>query len=860
MLGEVVKLLDTIVTQNATLGTSFSLDLLRIVQAFPDQVCQWATLHLIEPRSRAAQLWGLGVFHALARLQHPLTFQLWEVVKDSDIDLPVSLYIELCFFFGLPAGSKNSNEKSGRYRSLSKSEKAAALQSVLQRAKATGNTLIILTCWNHTIQGLLSQDDIQGAEREWLALQRLGHSPPIELLQAFIRYYSKRVKQHPEYVEKVSGFHARIKMLNMSPDLQTYSEIMKCYERSMRYKDMDAVLLEMTQEELRLHASQDNDDTVSQLPRGIRVRGPRATQLSSSLDASDPSEWPSDPSLLEDFITEKHQDSVTSPSGSEINASDVDMAAIKARRASAARSSEADALLKVGNLVYTGGAQWAGGGRKHPARTNIVQSVEKAFNPSPIVSPPSDPTATPLALEVNASKLKSKREEEVTERRAKLVSAWSRAIYSALSLGSLRKAMLLVEEMQMLGLEVNDRICTEFMFYAGKRNQLQLLETWWSRLTRLPDTPLRKKHYLILMREYLRMNKDVEARAVMTKLCHEFGHYDDAYALWLRYYSNRGFNVSAENTLRQMQANNVEYGIYSISALMEMFAKRGDQDEMFGWLERLKKSTQSNHAIDDVVSKCAYHFLQEGHDIGTVSTWLESLPAAAKYFPRTLAALMVIVGSQQKTHALGQLAALCTDIKSAHILVGLVRAHSLVPASPKRDHTIVDILKTCGSIKFSLTAPQNDEIMQALMKLPMPTVLLDWTEELIAHPSHVAEPTPTLYHLAATASLDTNTPERFVALVSKASDKYGTLPPLATSSAVVRSICTTHDLNRILFISAPLISLYPQEAQSLLAMIDRELSAIDVPRPKGVPSPSQFSNPSTVDVPSYLARRLGLTK
>lgn len=857
-LGEIVKLLDSIVTQTTAIGASYSLDLLQVVQAFPDQLGQWATLHLIEPRSRAAQLWGLGVMYSLARLQHPLTIELWDVVKDSDLDLPVTLYIELCYYFGLPPSPKNSTTKTGRYRSLSRAEKATALQDVLRRAKSTGNSLIILTCWNHTIQSLLAKDDIIGAEREWLALQRMGYSPPIELLQAFIRYYSSRASRHPEYVEKVSAFHARIKHLNLSPDLHTYSEIMKCYERSMRYKDMAAVLLEMTQEELK-HLDIDSSGEMGvQAIRGIRVKGPRAMQISNTLDLPE-----SDSSSTMTWSTPESASIITVsnvPSSTTDDAdSKFDLSAMKARRAAAAAVAASargdDSPLKVGNTLYNGGAQWAGGGRKHPTKTPVVAKLQASLG----ITPPSAHDVKSLRdREAEELSRLQRKEDDLVARRNNLVTAWSRAIYSALSLGSLRKAMLLVEEMQMLGLEVNDRICTEFMFYAGKRKNLSLLHTWWSRLRKITGDKLLRKHYLILMREYLRMNKDQEARNVMTEFCEKFGPHDDVYALWLRYYSNRGFNLSVEQTLRQMEVNNVEYGAYSLSALMEMFAKRGNLDEMFSWLERLKKVTQSTHAIDDVVAKCIYHFLEEGHNIGTVTTWLDSLPAAPKYFPRTLAALLVTSGKHQNTHALGQLANLCTNLKSAHILVGLVRGYSLTSASPQRDHTIVDILTNCGAVKFSLSAPQNDEIMQSIMLLPMPTVLLDWVEELIAHPSHVAEPTPALYLHSANASLATNNPERFVELVSKSSDKYGTIPPIATAISVVRSVLSTGDRNRVLYIAAPLLALYPHESKQLLTMLDRELSAIGVHRPKGVPSPS-LANPQTLDIASYVSRRLGLS-
>lgn len=920
-LEQVVKLLDSLVTQNAKLGASFSLDLLRIVQAFPDQICQWATLHLVDPRSRSAQLLGLGVVHALARLQHPLTIELWDVVQESDLDLPIALYIELCYYFGLPTKSSVVSSANSRYRMLTNAEKAKTLQRVLLRAKATGNSLIIITAWKHTIQGLLAQNDIAGAEREWQALERMGFIPPIDLLQSFIRYYSNHVRQHPEYVEKVAAFHARIKRLNLSPDLNTYSEIMKCYERSLRYKDMDAVLLEMTQEELKNMESSLDEPSPSTVPltSGIAVKGPRATQLSSYFDIPDfdsepvwndrswkeiePSEIlnaygraespkiadssthssnqvleqsvasPSNNPTLNAFSYSNNTHSSVSPDVTPIvpsgDVGGLDIAALKARRAAAARGAEGIADLKIGNTEYIGGAQWANTGRKQPAK--VVQRINATLGIKPPAgSPRSRPSSSPVvSSEAKATSMqptgsniaRSKHELHLSSRKQSIVAAWSRAIYAALSLGSLRKAMYLVEEMNNLGLEVNDRICTEFMFFAGKRGNPALLESWWKRLCRITGSNLLRKHYLILMREYLRLNKDSEARGIMKIICEKYGHSDDAYALWLRYYSNRGFNLSVEQTLRQMEINKVQYRVYSISALMEMFAKKGDFDEMFGWFDRLKSETQSHHALDDVYSKCIYHCVAQNHNIENPTSWLANLPAEPKFFSRTLAALLVASGREANLHALDEIADMCKDSnKSTHVLVGLIRAYSLTPPSPKRDHTIVDILKNSGMVKFSLSAPQNDELMRSLDSVAMPIVLLEWAEDLISHASHVAEPTDTFYKLTATASLSIDSPERFTTLATKCFDKYGTVPSTQTTISVIRSVSATRKIDRILYISSSLLALYPSSTQKLLNLIDIELSAVGFPRPASLESPAFVARNNTADAINYLSQRLNPTE
>lgn len=899
MLGEIVKLLDSIVTQSTAHGASISLDLLRIVHAFPDQVCQWATLHLVDPRSRAAQLWGLGVLHALARLQHPLTIELWEVLQESDITIPVSLYIELCHYFGHPGAPERTESNvlvrpSGRYRELSKIERASALQSVLARARATDNTIVIMTCWNHAIQGLLAQDDIAGAEREWKALQRMNVTSPVELLQAFISAYSKHARKRPEYVEKVAAFHARIKHLNLSPDLKTYSEIMRCYERSRRYKDMDAVLLEMTQEEMKLHDERG-------ATHGVKVKGPRATQLSSAheLIGSNPT-----------HIDSKAMKEVKETGEESENVEDDSIEALKARRKRKMEISAANedaqqqnannnnsSILKVGNLVYTGGAQWAEGGRKHPKTTKLLKRLEPVLRANSEIDESSSgilnnentfghsletlgrgygeqeissrsPSNTSSKHHESSNSLSKKDREKalLAERKRKLVSSWSRAIYSALSLGSLRKAMVLVEEMSLLGLEVNDRICTEFMFFAGKKNDLRLLQTWWRRLREACQGDLLKKHYLIYMRELLRLQNDVEARKVMSLICAEFYHSDDAYALWLRYYSNKGYNASVEQTLRQMEANSVEYGLYSISALAEMFAKKGNAAEMFKWLDRLKTMQRDYWGLDGVVSQCIYHWLDQGYDISQWSDWIEILPSDSgtpKYFPRTFAALLVTLASQENVSGVESVTELCDveqSVHSPHLFVGLVRSHSLLPDSPKRDHTIVHLIKNCGAVKLSLSSSQNDEVMLSLARLPMFSVLLDWIEDLIAHPSHVAEPSNTLYKLASVAALALNRPERFVSIVTKSSDKYGSLPPLSFTMQVVRSVCSTGDRSLILYISAPLIALYPYAATEALSTLDEELNRFGILSPKGVPSPRELANPSTLDIPSYISRRMGMQK
>lgn len=930
MLGEIFKVLDLIVTQNTSLGANSSLDLLRIVQAFPDQLCQWSILHLVEPRSRAAQLWALSVLHALARLQHPLTSEVWGVVKDSDVQIPIHAYIELCHYFGLPPEPADLENKLGAYRKMTRAEKANALQSVLHHAKQTGNSVIILSCWNHTIQGLLAQGDVVGAEREWTALLRMGYTPPIELLQAFIKFYSKHVKTHPQYVEKVAAFHARIKQLNKSPDLLTYSAIMQCYERSMRYKEMDSVLLEMTQRELRLQQRQKtqqqrhrDDHHHHQLDsattaQNLKVRGPRATQLrdsdldSDSLDnwsdlstmtSASPSSLPSSSSLAMidwEVITapthgpraaldkphqdrrptalDKHHPSSLASSNPMENGDSVDIpfksdthstpeqqertlpTFDRASRVSAARASS-PVDLKVGNLVYTGGAQWAGGGRKQPTKSTIVAAVEKTLLPQrPVTSRQlaaigAEEGNLKLTAENLAHAQRQRHEDVLAERRASLVEAWSRAIYAALSLGSLRKAMFLVEEMEMLGLHINDRICTEFMFFAGKRGNFQLLESWWKRLCSLPGSTLLRKHYLIYMRELLRLDKAKEARKVMSHLCTKFGHSDDAYALWLRYYSNKGLNTSVEHTLKQMEANSVEFGLYSIGALMEVFAKRGNLQEMFNWLDRLKLMA-STHALDEVLAKCAYQFMNQKHTLKDPKAWLDALSSPPSSFPRLLGALMITLGTQKQLSSLEYVASLCSDLNNPHILVGFIRGYSMIPPSPKRDYEVVQMIEKCTSLKYQLNTAQNEDVLKALIRLEMPSVMLDWEEALVNSTTHVVEPSSTVFEIVAQASLNIGKPERFVEFCSKSSDKYGALPPMHAISKVIRAVCSTRDLDRTLYISSPLASLFSHDPTTVLLILDDELAQIGVRRPHSLPSPKDLANPSTLDIPSYISRRL----
>jgi hypothetical protein len=891
LLGEVVKALDSIVTQNVPLTASLSLDLLRIVQAFPEQICQWSILHAVEPRTRSAQLWSLGVLQALARLQHPRTAEAWQAFKESDIQLSIGTYVELCHYFGLPSDPSDISAGSESAVARLKTERAVNLQSVLQHAKATGNSIIILTCWNHTIQALLAQGDIVGAEREWHALLRLNVPPQIELLQSFIRYYSKHVRRNPQYAEKVASLHARIKLLNVSPDLQTYAEILKCYERSMHYREMDAVLLEMTQEELKLHGNPQSIASTGQ----VSVKGPRATLVRES-DFEPTLHWHASPSRpfgspsktplwgesghSESEPTLFHSPSSTTESpgafsrstpssdfsyaiedNEMVESTSSSIAAVKAAAQTLAQSSSAQTTsVKVGQLVYTGGAQWVGGGRKQPTKAKSIRKLE-----SQLLDPVADlAESRPLKVEsVNKEDLETIRKrkgENLMERKAKIVLSWSRVIYHALSLGSLRKAMYLVEQMELLGLQVNDRICTEFMYYAGKHHNLPLLRAWWRRLCQIPGYTLLRKHYLILMRELLRIDEAKEARKVMTDLCASFGHSDDAYALWLRYYAKKGLFTSVENTLKQMDVHQVEYGLYSTSALVELFAKRGNAQEMLIWLERLKAKSKMNHrTIDDVVSKCIYHYLNEKHVIEDVKLWLDVLPGSPNQYPRILGALLTTLGSQGNFFALDYVASLCNGPSSTHVLVGLIRGYSKLPSSPKRDHTVMEVIQSCGNVKYQLSKAQIEDILAAFIDLEMPTVLLDWQEDLISHPHHVTEPSSQMFKLAAQASLVVGAPERFVTITSKCFGKYAIAPSVAVTSSVIRAVCATKDVNRILYVASPLTELYSYDPTKVLVALDEELTLVGIKRPANVPAPAGLANPSTLDIPAYIAKRLHLS-
>jgi hypothetical protein len=172
---------------------------------------------------------------------------------------------------------------------------------------------------------------------------------------------------------------------------------------------------------------------------------------------------------------------------------------------------------------------------------------------------------------------------------------------------------------------------------------------------------------------------------------------------------------------------------------------------------------------------------------------------------------------------------------------------------------VVEYIESCSSLKHMLNSAQNDDVFQALSHLEMPALILEWANEIATLPVHVVEPSQVLFHHIFKASIQIGNPEAFVTFANKAYDKFGVSPKFRTIASSLRAIIHSRNISQIAHLATSLVELCPKELVDILTVLDEELTQVGIARPQSLTAPARLSNPSTLDIASYISRRLGPT-